>query len=76
MPVLDLADIAEDAHVRTVGLFETVQHPHGAAYRAIRRPVSYGAAPFALRRHAPLLGEHTDEILGEIGLLAADGARP
>ena len=76
MPVLDLADIAEDEHVRAVGLFETVQHPHGAAYHAIRRPVSYGAAPFELRRHAPLLGEHTEEILGEIGLLAADGARP
>lgn len=76
MPVISLDALAEDAHVRAVGLFEEVQHPHGGRYRAIRRPVNYSAAEFELRRHAPLLGEHTAEVLAEVGLAAVHAAAP
>jgi crotonobetainyl-CoA:carnitine CoA-transferase CaiB-like acyl-CoA transferase len=51
-----------------VNLFETVVHPSQGPYRSIRSPVSFGSAPFRLRRHAPRLGEHTNEVLGELGL--------
>ncbi len=66
MPVIDLEDIFEDEHVKAVRLFSAEHHPHGGDYIAIRPPVNYSAAPYTLRRHAPLLGEHSDEILGAL----------
>ncbi len=38
----------------------------------MRSPVAFSAAPFRLRRHAPRLGEHTAEVLAEIGLAVPD----
>jgi crotonobetainyl-CoA:carnitine CoA-transferase CaiB-like acyl-CoA transferase len=68
MPVIDLADIGNDPHIKAVGLFETVEHPHAGRYHSIRRPASYSAAPFELRYHAPMLGQHSREVLVEAGL--------
>lgn len=68
MPVLSLEDLVDDEHVQAVGLFASAEHPTEGRYRAIRSPVSFGSQPFSIRRHAPRLGEHTDEILAELGL--------
>jgi len=68
MPVLMVEQLAEDPHVRAVGLMPVVDHPTEGAYRALRQPVRFGGAPYKLRRHAPALGEHTDEVLAEVGL--------
>ncbi len=63
MPVIRLADIFEDPHVKAVKLFEPAEHPAGGTYRAIRSPVTFSESPFRIDRHAPRLGEHTDEVL-------------
>jgi crotonobetainyl-CoA:carnitine CoA-transferase CaiB-like acyl-CoA transferase len=68
MPVIDLADIEDDQHVKAVGLFAAAKHPHAGEYRLIRRPASFSAAEFELRHHAPLLGEHSRSVLEEAGL--------
>jgi len=68
MPVLSLGDLPEDPHVKAVGLFGTADHPSEGRYRTVRSPVSFSAAPFRIRRHAPRLGEHTAEVLAEAGL--------
>jgi len=70
MPVLDLNELQDDAHVRAVGLFERAEHPSEGAYRPLRSPVRFSATPYRLRRHAPALGEHTREVLAELGLSA------
>lgn len=67
MPVLSLGDLPEDPHVKAVGLFGTAEHPSEGRYRTVRNPVSFSAAPFRIRRHAPRLGEHTAEVLAEAG---------
>jgi crotonobetainyl-CoA:carnitine CoA-transferase CaiB-like acyl-CoA transferase len=72
MPVIGLEDIFDDPHVKAVNLFEVIEHPSGGTYRAIRSPVSYSASPFGIRHHAPELGQHTAEVLAEVGLEPGD----
>ncbi len=57
-----------------------VAMPHPAAgggnVDLIGNPLKLSASPVSYRRPPPLLGQHTDEVLGEWLGLAADGARP
>lgn len=63
------------------GFFETVEHPIAKAARHSTLPMRFANGPSKFhRRHAPLLGEHNDEVLRSIGVdddelvtLAADG---
>jgi crotonobetainyl-CoA:carnitine CoA-transferase CaiB-like acyl-CoA transferase len=63
-----LDDLQEDPHLKAVGLFERYEHPHAGGYFAVRAPVKYSVTPANIRRHPPMLGEHTNEILAELGL--------
>ncbi|MDP7571842.1 MAG: CoA transferase [Myxococcota bacterium] len=77
-PVCDVEEFLADpqvAHNETAP--EVEDSRFGALTRYLRHPVRYGRTPATLRRHAPRMGEHTDEILGEIGLEAEeiDGLR-
>jgi crotonobetainyl-CoA:carnitine CoA-transferase CaiB-like acyl-CoA transferase len=69
MPVLSLEQLPDDEHMKAVGMFGHAEHPSEGAYKTIRAPVSFSSAPFRIRRHAPRLGEHTAEILREIGIV-------
>ena len=76
--VNQMVDVHKDpqvAHNETAP--EVEDSRFGALTRYLRHPVRYGRTPATLRRHAPRMGEHTDEILGEIGLEAEeiDGLR-
>jgi crotonobetainyl-CoA:carnitine CoA-transferase CaiB-like acyl-CoA transferase len=44
-----------------------IEHPLIGAVRSIANPVRYSATPVTYRRHPPRLGEHTDEILRQLG---------
>lgn len=66
-PVLDLAELPTDPHLEAVGLFEPTEHPVLGPYRSIRNPVDYDSLSVDLRRHAPTPGQHTEEILRELG---------
>jgi crotonobetainyl-CoA:carnitine CoA-transferase CaiB-like acyl-CoA transferase len=65
MPVRDLADIMQDAHLQATDFFHKRMHPTEGAYHAMRPPVRFSAAPDIEPRHAPLLGEHTEELRAE-----------
>jgi crotonobetainyl-CoA:carnitine CoA-transferase CaiB-like acyl-CoA transferase len=69
MPVLSLEQLPDDVHMKAVRLFGVAEHPSEGTYKTIRAPVSFSSAPFRIRRHAPRLGEHTAEILQEIGIV-------
>jgi crotonobetainyl-CoA:carnitine CoA-transferase CaiB-like acyl-CoA transferase len=66
MEVLSLEQLPDDPHMQAVGMFGQAEHPSEGPYKTIRAPVSFSSAPFQIRRHAPRLGEHTEEVLCEI----------
>ena len=53
--------------------FEEIDHPVIVSSRYSTLPMQFSRGPQMLhRRHAPLLGEHNRELLGELGLSPAD----
>ena len=70
--VMDLADLDADPQLAAVGLVSISEHPTEGAYRYVADPVVYSETPTRLRRHAPRLGEHAVEILGELGYDAGE----
>ena len=66
--VLSPAELVDDPHAREIGLF--VERDHGVVgrLRLPRHPILFGVTPAELGAGAPALGQHTDEILAEIGL--------
>ena len=70
--VLSPAELTEDPHAVAIGMFEIHEHPQSGRVRHPRHPAQFGATPAVLAGRAPTLGEHTDEVLGELGL---DGDR-
>jgi len=65
--VLSPADIVEDEHAITVEMFEDFDHPASGRVRQPRHPAQFASTPAHLSGRAPLLGEHTDEVLAELG---------
>jgi crotonobetainyl-CoA:carnitine CoA-transferase CaiB-like acyl-CoA transferase len=46
----------------------TMAHPHADALELVASPIKLSATPVNVRRAPPLLGQHTDEVLREVGL--------
>ena len=65
--VYDIDDLTEHPHLRAVGLFEMSEHDSEGTLRQVRPPILFGATPAAIRRGAPLLGQHSEEILAAAG---------
>ena len=66
IPAWRLEELIDDPHLADVGFFREESHPTEGAYRSMRNPVVFDGQPLPLRRHAPRLGEHTEEVLGEL----------
>ena len=58
----------ESAHARHRAMRLEIEHPVEGTIPNIGFPVKLSGTPQQIRRHPPLLGEHTDEVLGESGL--------
>ncbi|MBX7430554.1 CoA transferase [Mycobacterium sp. Y57] len=72
-PMHSTQDVLDDPQVAAMGYLRRVAFP-GAAHDVpiIETPFRLSATPGEIRRRAPLLGEHTDEILDEIGFTASE----
>ena len=66
--VLSAAELVDDEHARAIGLFVERDHPVVGRLRLPRHPTLFTGTPAELGTGAPALGEHTDEILSELGL--------
>jgi len=67
-PVLTIEQMAADPQVHAREMVVEVQHKKVGKTRALGTPVKFSATPTRVGRAAPLLGEHTREILAEFGL--------
>lgn len=68
-----LEDLEQDAHLRSTGFFRAVEDPAMGELRFPAPPVRIDRQPLPVRM-APRLGEHTDEVLRELGIArAAEG---
>ena len=64
-PILSMKEIAEDQSLRATGTVVEVDHPKRGKYLSVGNPIKLSASPTVVER-SPLLGEHTDEILGQL----------
>jgi crotonobetainyl-CoA:carnitine CoA-transferase CaiB-like acyl-CoA transferase len=71
-PVLTIEQMAADPQVRAREMVVEVEHKKVGNTRALGTPVKFSATPARVNRAAPLLGEHTREILAEYGLAPAE----
>jgi crotonobetainyl-CoA:carnitine CoA-transferase CaiB-like acyl-CoA transferase len=62
-----LSEVTEQPHLKAVGLFQELDHPSEGVIRQARPPTRFSASPGGVHRLAPCLGEHTREVLGELG---------
>ncbi|VCU69427.1 Formyl-coenzyme A transferase [Pigmentiphaga humi] len=67
-PVRGIADLLDDPHLQSVGFFLSAPHPTEGELRMPGFPARWSATPPSYRRPAPTLGQHTEEILRELGL--------
>ncbi|MCB1542353.1 MAG: CoA transferase [Rhodoblastus sp.] len=63
-----LDDLPDHPHLKATGFFETHDHPAVGKIRVTRPPTKFEKTPATIARHAPQLGEHTNELLREAGL--------
>ena len=66
-PVTLLADLFHDPHLKSVGLFQTVQHPEKGPITAIRSAVNFSASPASIGKGAGAMGTDTMAVLEGCG---------
>jgi formyl-CoA transferase len=76
-PLNTTADLLTDPNYVSRGFFQTIDHPETGPLMYPGYPARiHTEAPLPARRRAPLLGEHTSEVLcGELGVSAEEFAR-
>jgi formyl-CoA transferase len=65
-PILSMKEIAEEPSLRKTGTIVEVDHPKRGKYLTVGNPIKMSDSPTEVLR-SPLLGEHTDEVLAELG---------
>jgi crotonobetainyl-CoA:carnitine CoA-transferase CaiB-like acyl-CoA transferase len=71
--VLTGAQMLEDPHLNARGYYEPIENVRGARQTLRIAPYQFSETPTSIRRPAPLLGEHTEQVLREvIGLSDAE----
>ena len=74
-PINRVDDVVNDAQVRARNMVVDIPHPNVPDLRVAGSPLKLTETPPSIRHHPPLLGQHNDEVLGELGYSSKDIAR-
>jgi len=70
--IADYADVFNDQHLLARKFFVDLEHPVLGTLRGLGSPMRFGRTPVAHRRAGPRLGEHSADVLRELGWSDAD----
>ena len=71
-PVLTIGQMHADPQTRAREMVVATDHPVAGPVETIGLPVKFGATPGGVRLPAPILGQHTVEVLAEYGITLED----
>ncbi len=71
-PLNTLESLIEDPHLKAVGFFQEIDHPSEGRLVATRVPESWSKTPSGAGRECARIGQHTEEVLQELGLSDSD----
>ena len=71
-PINDLADVFSDPQLLSRDMFLEIAHPTLGKIKQTGLPIKFSRTPGGLDRHPPLLGEHNQELLQDLGFSAAE----
>jgi crotonobetainyl-CoA:carnitine CoA-transferase CaiB-like acyl-CoA transferase len=74
-PINKIGDVLGDAQVKAREMVVEVEHSRVGKTKAIGLPIKFSETPGGVARGAPTLGEHTDEILADLGYSGSAIAR-
>ncbi len=66
-PINSAEEALNDPQARARGVIVEIEHPLIGVARSVGNPIHLGATGVSYRRHPPMLGEHTEEVLRELG---------
>ncbi len=68
-------DLVDDPQLAHANLIETVHHPRAGDIRVVGVPMRFSKTPGTIRLAPPLVGEHTEQVLADLGYAAEEIAR-
>jgi crotonobetainyl-CoA:carnitine CoA-transferase CaiB-like acyl-CoA transferase len=71
-PVNDLDDVVRDPQIRHNGMIVSLTHPELGRVDVTGVPIHFSGTPASVRKHPPMQGEHTREVLAEVGYSATE----
>jgi CoA:oxalate CoA-transferase len=71
-PVNSIAEVFQDPQILAQQMVLDVDQPGHGPVRMLGFPIKFSESPCQVRRPAPRLGEHSDEILNELGFAASE----
>jgi formyl-CoA transferase len=66
-PIYTLDELPEHPQLKATNLFQTMEHPSEGKVRYVRPPTKFARTPASVRSPAPLVGQHSCELLREAG---------
>jgi crotonobetainyl-CoA:carnitine CoA-transferase CaiB-like acyl-CoA transferase len=65
-PIYNFDQLYEDPQIRHREVVKTIAHPLSGTLKVVGNPLNFSETPLEYRRHPPLLGEHTAEVLRDV----------